>query len=123
MYHGAVGRPEILDELRRLAPLTAVRGNVDRGPWADALPEATTVTVDGVVIHVRHIGEEVDRDPGVADVVVVGHSHRPTCARRGDALWLNPGSAGPRRFRLPVTVAILSVDGGEASAELVTLDV
>ena len=119
LHAGDVGRPEILAELRRLAPLTAVRGNVDVGAWADALPVATTVAVEGVRIHLQHIGDPADHADGRVQAVVTGHSHRPRIERDGGVLHVNPGSAGPRRFRLPVTVAVLGVGGDRVPARIV----
>ncbi len=122
LHAGDVGRPEILAGLRRLAPVTAVRGNIDLGAWADALPVATTVVVEGARVHLQHIREEVDLADGRVQVLVTGHTHRPAIAREGEVLHVNPGSAGPRRFRLPVTVALLEVDGEHVTARLVHLE-
>lgn len=123
VHAGDVGRPEVLDELARLAPLVAVRGNVDTEPPLLDLPETAELEVGGVWIHVRHILEQLDLDPRGAgfDVVVTGHSHRPSIEERGGVLWVNPGSAGPRRFKLPVTVALLTISDGEPRVELVAL--
>ncbi len=123
VHAGDVGDPAVLDGLRELAPVTAVRGNNDLQPWARALPEATSVDVRGrrvfVVHEVAHLGRH---GPVTAEVVVVGHSHRPLVQARDGYLLVNPGSAGPRRFSLPVTVARLSV-GGEPVVEVVELAV
>jgi putative phosphoesterase len=117
LHAGDIGAPGIVEALGALAPVTAIRGNVDKGAWAAAYPEIATLTLAGVAIHVVHaVG---DLEPAVvAEVVVVGHSHRPLVERRGETLFLNPGSAGPRRFRLPVTVAMLTLAEGRASAEI-----
>jgi len=125
VHAGDVGDPRILDELARLAPVRAVRGNVDHGPWAGALPRTEVVEVEGVGLYVLHILEDLDLDPAAAGlgVVVFGHTHRPLLERRGDVLYLNPGSAGPRRFDLPVGVAWIDVDGARVEAELVELRV
>ncbi len=125
VHAGDVGRQPILDELERIAPVDAVRGNVDHGAWAEALPETAEISVGERWIHVRHILEELDLDPAAAgfDVVVYGHSHRPSIETRGGVLYVNPGSAGPRRFRLPVTVARLRFDRSGINPEIVTLDV
>jgi len=124
LHAGDVGRPEVLDGLARIAPVTAVRGNVDRGAWAEALPATAELEVDGTWFHVLHVFEELDLDPRAADfgVVVFGHSHRPVIRRRDGVLYVNPGSAGPRRFRLPVSVAVVEVACGRAHATLVRLD-
>lgn len=124
VHAGDMGRPEVLAALERVAPVTAVRGNVDRGPWAEALPFSATLDVAGVRLHVLHDVHELAADPGAAGwaAVISGHSHRPTVERRAGVLYLNPGSAGPRRFRLPVSVARLRLASGELWAELVELD-
>lgn len=124
VHAGDVGRQAILDELTQIAPVDAVRGNVDHGAWAEALPETAEIAVGERWIHVRHILDELDLDPAAAgfDVVVYGHSHRPSIETRGGVLYVNPGSAGPRRFRLPVTVARLSIDPSGIHPEIVTLD-
>jgi putative phosphoesterase len=124
IHAGDVGAPDVLRELETIAPLWVVRGNVDRGAWASALPERLVVELGGARILVLH-----DRagagDPAAAgvDVVVSGHSHRPHVERRGGVLWLNPGSAGPRRFRLPVAVARLELGAGAPTAEIIELEV
>ena len=123
IHAGDVGNPDLLQPLSAIAPLTVVRGNVDRGPWAEALPETAEVELGGRWIHVRHILDELDLDPSAAgfDVVVYGHSHKPDIEHRRGVLYVNPGSAGPRRFQLPVTVALLHLTAGAPRAELVSL--
>lgn len=123
IHAGDVGEPGILDRLRRIAPVVAVRGNVDHGPWANALPETEVVDVGGALIYVLHDLEMLDLDPAAAGfgVVISGHSHRPLIETRGGVLFLNPGSAGPRRFDLPITLARLTLDGGAPVARLVAL--
>ena len=113
----------VLDALARVAPLTVVRGNNDRAAWAASIPYTADIDFDGVRIHVLHILGELAIDPAAAKVKVVvsGHSHQPRLDTRGDVLFVNPGSAGPRRFKLPVSVARLWVEDGRAEAELVTL--
>jgi putative phosphoesterase len=125
VHAGDVGNPSIIDELATLAPVRAVRGNVDRGPWALRLPLAEVVEVERCQIYVLHILDDLDLDPEAAGfgVVIFGHSHRPLLERRRGVLYLNPGSAGPRRFDLPVTVARLIVDGSDVDAQIVELDV
>ena len=125
VHAGDVGGPEVLDALRAVAPLVAVRGNNDRGGWASALAEAEVVESGGRSLYVLHDLNTLDLDPRAAgfDVVIAGHSHQPRVERRDGVLYLNPGSAGPRRFRLPIAVARLDVDAGRLDAEIVRLDV
>ena len=107
LHAGDVGREGVLDALRALAPVTAIRGNVDTAPWADALPGRCRLTLGGMDILMVHDVADAGPDGAGADVVIFGHSHKPVVERRGGQLWLNPGAAGPRRFRLPVTLALL----------------
>jgi putative phosphoesterase len=118
------GEPRgVLDALARIAPLTVVRGNNDRAAWAAPIPWTADIEFDGVRIHVLHILGELAIDPAAAgvSVVVSGHSHQPCVDTRDGVLFVNPGSAGPCRFRLPVSVARLWLEDGRAEAELVTL--
>jgi putative phosphoesterase len=118
------GEPRgILEALARIAPITVVRGNNDRAAWAEPIPWTADVEFDGVRVHVLHTLGELAIDPAAAgvQVVVSGHSHQPVAERRDGVLFVNPGSAGPRRFRLPVCVARLWLGAGHAEAELVTL--
>jgi putative phosphoesterase len=123
VHAGDICNPEVLDALSALAPVTAVRGNNDRGAWADDLPWATTVTMGGVTIHVVHDIADLRIDPQKArvDVVVTGHSHIPSVATRDGILFVNPGSAGPRRFKLPISAGMLFVEGASVRAQLHTL--
>lgn len=123
VHAGDVGRPEILDRLRELAPTHAVRGNVDRGAWAEALPETAVVEAGGHRLYVLHVLDELDLDPGAAgfSAVISGHTHQPVAGTRRGVLYLNPGSAGPRRFRLPVTLARLRVTEAGLEHERVEL--
>ena len=111
IHAGDIGGPEILEELRKIAPVYAVRGNNDKGPWAAAIPLYEALELEGVSIHVLHDLKEIDLDPQAAgfDVVVSGHSHKPTVTERDGVTFVNPGSAGPRRFKLPVTVGYLDI--------------
>jgi uncharacterized protein len=124
VHAGDVGTPDVLDALRALAPVVAVRGNNDRGAWARALRETETVQVDGARLHVVHDVKELAIDPAArgVDVVISGHSHRPSLVRRDGVLFLNPGSAGPRRFSLPIAIARLAVGPG-VRARIITLEV
>lgn len=124
VHGGDIGPPSIIDELAALAPLTVVRGNNDTAAWAQALPEAVCIQLAGVRLHVLHDLKRLDVDPVGAgiDVVIAGHSHRPRVEARGGVLYVNPGSAGPRRFRLPIAVAELVVTAGRIVPRLVELD-
>ena len=123
IHAGDVGRPEILDQLRDVAPVVAVRGNIDHGDWADRLPPTAVVETGAARIYVLHDIHELNPDPAAApfDIVVSGHSHKPGRTERGGVLYLNPGSAGPRRFRLPVTVARLDLARSPWEIEFVDL--
>jgi len=125
IHAGDVGHPDVLAPLRALAPTFAVRGNVDKGGWAQQLPLSEIVDGGGRPFYVLHIIDALDLDPPTAGfaAVIFGHSHQPSIATRDGVLYLNPGSAGPRRFTLPVTVARVRLTGGELAPELVTLAV
>jgi hypothetical protein len=124
VHAGDVVGARILDDLSLLAPVTAVRGNNDKGDWARALRETQLLRVEDVSIYVIHDLKELDINPSSAgvQVVVSGHSHMPVVDQRGDVLFVNPGSAGPRRFRLPITVAELLVDGASVQARILSLE-
>ena len=123
VHAGDIGNPGILEELSEIAPVTAVRGNNDRGPWAQALRESEFLRVGEVLVYVVHDLAELDIDPIAAGVRVVlsGHSHQPTVEERDGVLYVNPGSAGPRRFKLPIAVGELTVAGRSVSARTVVL--
>lgn len=124
VHAGDIGSAAVLEALARIAPVTAVRGNNDHGAWADALPAHVTLDIAGVHLHVVHERAALALDPagaGIA-VVVTGHSHRPSVTRDGPVLFLNPGSAGPRRFTLPICCARLHIAPGRIEAEIVALD-
>jgi len=123
LHAGDIGGPEVLDALAAIAPVTAVRGNNDRGAWAAAVAETEVVEVAGRHLYLLHDLAQLDLDPVAAGfaAVITGHSHRPGQEQRGGVLYLNPGSAGPRRFRLPIALARLHVGDGTLSAEIVTL--
>lgn len=120
IHAGDIGGQEILDELAGMAPLTVVRGNNDAGAWAVGIPETTVVEFGQVRIFVLHDLAQLAIDPAAAgyQVVVAGHSHRPAAHERDDVLYVNPGSAGPRRFRLPIALGELLIDGGSVEARL-----
>jgi putative phosphoesterase len=117
VHAGDICGPDVLQALAALAPLTAVRGNNDQGPWASALRETETVVLAGVTVHVLHDLKELVLPPG-AQVVVTGHSHKPAVQERDGVLYVNPGSAGPRRFKLPISAAELQIADGRVSARL-----
>jgi hypothetical protein len=123
IHAGDVGSPEILEKLSTIAPVTAVRGNIDKGKWSRKLPETDALELGGSSIYVLHDLAQLDLKPKAAGfaVVVSGHSHVPKQETRGGVLYLNPGSAGPRRFSLPVSIGKLLVAEGSVRGELVTL--
>jgi putative phosphoesterase len=125
VHAGDVGGPEILDQLRQIAPVVAVRGNTDAGEWGETLPVTDTATVGGVLLHVLHEVGALDVVPSAAGirVVISGHTHRPQIVTDAGVLFVNPGSAGPRRFRLPVSIARLRVDRDQVTGEIVELAV
>ena len=125
VHAGDIGSPEVLEGLSRIAPVTAVRGNNDKGSWARALPITEVLEVGDCRLYVVHELQALDLDPRAAgfQAVISGHSHRPSAEKRGGVLFLNPGSAGPRRFKLPVAVARIEVDGSVLRHELVELAV
>jgi len=125
VHAGDIGAPEVLTALARIAPVTAVRGNNDRARWASRIPETATLDVAGARVYVIHDRHALTIDPHAAGVsaVISGHSHRPAIEERDGVLFVNPGSAGPRRFTLPVATARLRVAHGAVSGEIVLLDV
>jgi putative phosphoesterase len=124
VHAGDVGDPEILNRLRELAPVVAVRGNVDTAEWAAALPITAVAEAGSVQIYVLHDVKALDLNPAKAgfDIVVSGHSHKFTCSERFGVLYINPGSAGPRRFQLPITVARLDITKEPWPVEFVDLE-
>ncbi len=124
IHAGDIGDEEILEALRAIAPLTVVRGNVDTQPWTQKIPHGDMLEVEGVRIYVVHDLGTLDITPAAAgvSVVVYGHSHHPDVFTRGGVIYFNPGSAGPRRFRLPVTVGRIDVQNGAARAKIVEVN-
>ena len=124
LHAGDIGTPEVLTGLAEIAPLVAVRGNVDGGRWAAKLPMTELVEVGEHSLYLLHDVSQLDLDPAAAGIVVVisGHAHQPRVERKDGILFLNPGSAGPRRFRLPVALARLRLGGGPPEAEIVELE-
>jgi putative phosphoesterase len=123
IHAGDIGSPEILQQLAAIAPVSAVRGNVDKGSWALNLHESEVLEVGGVSIYVLHDIAQLDLKPAASgfDVIVYGHSHVPKQEERNGVLYFNPGSAGPRRFKLPVSLGRLVVKNDEVRGELITL--
>ena len=123
IHAGDVGAPEILGQLKLIAPVFAVRGNVDTQPWAQELPITTVVEISGFHFYVLHNLRDLDLKPQGAgfDAVITGHTHQAEQRTDSGVLYLNPGSAGPRRFQLPVTLALLEIDGKAWKAEIVPL--
>ncbi len=123
IHAGDVGKPDALDSLKIIAPVFAVRGNVDKGVWAESLPKSGVIEVAQTLIYVIHDLKELDFDPGAAGfaAVISGHSHKPAVHKEGNVLFLNPGSAGPRRLNLPVSLALVFVNKGKLEPRLVEL--
>ncbi|MGC1415225.1 MAG: metallophosphoesterase family protein [Candidatus Acidiferrum sp.] len=124
LHAGDVGGPEILETLRTLAPVVAVRGNVDTGRWAEELPLTEVVQIGPVMVYMLHILNDLDIDPVAAGIhiVVSGHSHQPGQSESGGIIYINPGSAGPRRFQLPVTLARLDLGVRPWTVEFIQLE-
>jgi len=123
IHAGDVGDPVILESLGQIAPVTVVRGNVDKGAWSQKLPDTNVLEVEGLSIYVLHSLEQLDLKPEAAGfaAVVYGHSHVPKQEIRNGVLYFNPGSAGPRRFSLPVCLGTLTVNGARIRGEIVDL--
>jgi uncharacterized protein len=123
IHAGDVGKIEIIEQLRVVAPVIAVRGNIDKGAWASHLPITAIAEARSAYIYVLHDIQQLDLDPAAAEfnIVISGHSHKPSRTERSGVMYLNPGSAGPRRFRLPITVARLDLRQSPWSVEFVDL--
>lgn len=123
LHAGDVGKQEVLSTLERIAPVVPVRGNVDKGAWASLLPEAAIIEIGTTNIYMLHDIAALDFDPASAgfDWVIFGHSHKPSCEDRSGVRYLNPGSAGPRRFKLPISLALLDLRHSPAVPEFVRL--
>jgi len=123
IHAGDIGSPRIIEELCSIAPVHAVRGNNDEGPWAAALPLRLDLQFEGVRLHVLHDVKTLELDPPKAGVrvMIAGHSHKPHVVERDDVLYVNPGSAGPRRFKLPVTIGCLTLAEGLVRAQILDI--
>ena len=124
IHAGDVGKPEILDELKKLAPVVAVRGNVDTAPWAQSLPLTAVAEAGPIHLYVLHNLKDLDLDPAAAgfSIVVSGHTHKPLKTVRDGVLYLNPGSVGPRRFQLPISLALLDLAETPFQVDFVDLE-
>jgi len=124
IHAGDIGDPQILDKLATLAPVTAVRGNVDRGEWAQKIPATNILEIGEISIYVLHNLQELDLKPEVAKfaAVIYGHSHVPKHELKNGVLYFNPGSAGPRRFKLPVSVGRLTIENGKVDTQIFVLE-
>lgn len=125
IHAGDVGRPAVLEALRNIAPVVAVRGNTDKDAWAFRLPLTEVVAVTGVSLYVLHDLSRLDLNPAVSgfSAVINGHTHEPAIKKKDNVLFINPGSAGPKRFTLPISVALLHIKNDSLKADLVTLNV
>lgn len=125
IHAGDIGNPAILERLSLIAPVDAIRGNNDDAPWAAELHETLTLCIAGIELHVVHSLADMALDPTALGIraVIAGHSHRPSVAVRDGVLYVNPGSAGPRRFKLPLTVAKMHIRGEDIDAVILPIDV
>lgn len=124
IHAGDIGAPEIIPELEKLAPVTAIRGNIDRQDWTRKFPETEVVELGGVHIYIIHDVNAMDLNPKAAGLaaVISGHSHKPRQEMKDGVLYFNPGSAGPRRFKLPITLGRLEINGRTVSAKTLMLE-
>jgi len=125
IHAGDIGKPEVLTSLNAIAPVIAIRGNNDRAAWAEKIPDVLNLHINGIKIHVIHNLNELEADPATDGfgAIVSGHSHKPRLVTRDGILFINPGSAGPRRFKLPVAVGKLRIRRGNVHAEIIELEI
>ncbi len=123
IHAGDVGAPEILDQLAKLAPVTAIRGNIDKAAWASKFPETEVLEVGGISIYILHDLAQLDLNPAAAgfSVIISGHSHIAKQETHDGVLYFNPGSAGPRRFKLPITVGKLIIENGKVRGQIIEI--
>ncbi len=123
IHAGDIGSLEIIEKLKSIASVYAIRGNIDKPPWGNTFPDKDVFEISDKYIYVLHNIHEIDLDPAAAgfDVVISGHSHEPIIERKNGVLYINPGSAGPRRFKLPISIAKLQIDNDSISADLIEL--
>jgi hypothetical protein len=124
IHAGDIGAPEIIPELKKIAPVTAIRGNIDQMAWCLKFPETELVELGGIHIYILHDVNAIDLNPKAAGfaAVISGHSHKPHQEMKGGVLYFNPGSAGPRRFKLPITVGRLEINGAALNATVLSLE-
>jgi putative phosphoesterase len=125
IHAGDIGKPEVLDSLRKIAPVLAIRGNNDRDAWAKGIPDVLNLLVNGIKLQVIHNVHEFAADPSACgiDAVISGHSHKPGVSKRDEVLYVNPGSAGPRRFKLPIAVGMIYLTGKKLRATIIELQI
>jgi len=123
IHPGDIGKPEVIESLSSIAPVLAIRGNNDREAWAKKLPDILRLRVNSIGLYIIHDVGDLEIDPATCgfDAVISGHSHKPGITRRDQVIFINSGSAGPRRFKLPVAVARLQIDGRRLRAKIITL--
>ena len=125
LHAGDIGSPDIIPALRKIAPVTAIRGNVDREPWTKAFPETEVVELAGLQIYMLHDANRIDLNPKAAGfaAVISGHTHQPMQETKNGVLWFNPGSAGPRRFNLPLSMGTLTIQDGSITGNILMLQI
>jgi putative phosphoesterase len=125
LHAGDIGKPDVLEALNAIAPVVAIRGNIDQAQWAETLPDRQTVTIESTSVYLIHRLQDLEFDQNAThiQVVVSGHSHKPQIEENNGVLFVNPGSAGPRRFKLPIAVAHLHIEGATVRAKIIELAV
>jgi putative phosphoesterase len=124
IHPGDIGKPEVLESLSSIAPVLVIRGNNDRERWTKKIPDILNLRVNGIGLYIIHDVNDLEIDPAIGGfhAVISGHSHKPGITRREEVIFINAGSAGPRRFKLPVAVARLQINGGKLRAKIITLE-